>query len=261
MNSSPETVTVDALTRLLGVSHAFFTRNGGASAGLYESNNCAFGSDDERDAVSRNRAACAAHVGATALVTVKQKHTSDVVTVETPWDWDDAPVADALVTAKRGIALGILTADCGPILFADSIAGVIGAAHAGWRGAFDGVLENTVKAMTSLGAQPARIVAALGPCIGQVSYEVGPEFIARFIERDPSYAAFFTAPKPDGHTHFNLPAFVAFRLNRAGIGNVVVQGGDTCAADHTFFSYRRSALRGEPDYGRQLSAIALTGGR
>jgi YfiH family protein len=257
-HTSPETVTVDALTRLLGVRHAFFTRNGGASAGLYDSNNCAFGSSDVREAVTKNRDACAAHLVASTLVTVKQRHTSDVVTVETPWTWDEAPTADALVTAKRGIAIGILTADCGPVLFADARAGVIGAAHAGWRGAFDGVLENTVKAMVKLGAQPARIVAALGPCIGQASYEVGPEFIARFMERDPAYSAYFTAPKADGHAHFNLPAFVAARLRNAGVGNVVVQGSDTCAADATFFSYRRSVLRKEPDYGRQLSAIALT---
>lgn len=250
-------VQIDALAQLPGVRHGFFTRNGGASAGLYGSNNCAFGSDDDRASVAANRDACAARLGATALVTVKQKHTPDVVTVDTPWTWNDAPVADALVTKTRGIAIGILTADCTPVLFADEKAGVVAAAHAGWRGAFDGVLANTVTAMAKLGAAPANIIAAVGPCIGPASYEVGPEFVERLAQRNPAFAGYFTAPKANGHSYFDLPAFVADRLRDAGVGTVVVEGSDTCAFDQTFFSYRRSVLRKEPDYGRQLSAISL----
>ena len=251
-------VRVPALSALSHVRHGFFTRAGGASGGLYESNNCALGSDDDRAAVTQNRDACTQILGAKTLVTVKQRHTADVVTVTTPWTWDEAPDADALVTGERNIAIGILTADCGPILFADAKAGIIGAAHAGWRGAFDGVLENTVAAMEDLGASATRIVAALGPCIAQASYEVGPEFIVNFTERDETYARYFTAPKANGHMHFDLQTFAADRLRAAGVGTVIVEGSDTCAADAPFFSYRRSVLRKEPDYGRQLSAIALT---
>ncbi len=240
-----------------GVSHAFFTRGGGTSGGLYGSNNCAFGSDDDRAAVARNREACMQALGANALVTVKQRHTSDVLIARTPFTWDEAPEADALVTARRGLALGILTADCVPVLFADAEAGIIGAAHAGWRGAFEGILANTVTAMEKLGSTRAGITAAVGPCIAQASYEVGPEFIARFTGRDPAFARYFTAPKTSGHVHFDLAAFAADRLRAAGVGTVVVEGSDTCADDGRFFSYRRSVLRKEPDYGRQLSAIAM----
>jgi YfiH family protein len=250
-------VCVDALSALPGVKHGFFTRNGGASSGIYGSNNCAFGSQDDRDHVARNRDACAERLGASALVTVYQRHTADVVTVDAPWPYDKNPVADALVTKQRGIAIGILTADCTPVLLADAEAGVIAAAHAGWRGAFDGVLANTVTAMTKLGATPANIIAAVGPCIAQASYEVGPEFVARFVERDPALARYFTAPKANGHSHFDLPAFSADALKAAGVGTVVTQGSDTCADESAFFSYRRATLRGEPDYGRQLSAISL----
>jgi len=257
MNASQDIARVDAFTALAGVRHGFFTRNGGTSSGIYGSNNCAFGSSDNREDVARNRDLCAQRLNATTLVTVYQRHTADVVTVEAPWPWDKNPVADALVTALPGIAIGILTADCTPVLLADEKAGVIGAAHAGWRGAFDGVLENTVEAMIKLGAKAEHIVAAVGPCIAQASYEVGPEFAARFVERDPTYARYFTAPKANGHVHFDLPRFTADRLTAAGVGTVAVQGGDTCAEDGLFFSYRRSVLRGEPDYGRQLSAISL----
>lgn len=260
LTSARDIVCVDALSALYGLRHGFFTRNGGTSAGLYGSNNCAFGSDDDKAMVAQNRAACAARLGAASLVTVYQRHTTDVVTVDEPWTWDKAPVADALVTKRRDIAIGILTADCTPVLLADETAGVIAAAHAGWRGAFEGVLANTVAAMTKLGAVPARIVAAVGPCIGQASYEVGPEFVARFAERDPAFARYFTAPKANGHSHFDLPRFAADALRAAQVGVVAVQGSDTCADDGMFFSYRRAVLRGEPDYGRQLSAISLTGG-
>ncbi len=252
-----DVVRTEALAALAGVRHGFFTRNGGTSTGLYGSNNCAFGSDDSREVVAANRSACAQKLDASTLVTVKQRHTSDVLIVKTPFAWDDAPDADALVTARRGIALGILTADCVPVLLADSTASVIGAAHAGWRGAFDGILGNTVLAMTKLGAERARIVAAVGPCIGQTSYEVGPEFLARFTARDAGFARYFTPAKANGHVHFDIAAFAADRLREAGVGTVIALGRDTCAEDAMFFSYRRSVLRNEPDYGRQLSAIAL----
>lgn len=252
-------IKVEALSAVPGVSHGFFTRQGGGSAGIYASNNCAFGSQDTAEIVARNRADCAALLGTAAenLVTVKQRHTPDVVTVDAPWRWHDAPVADALVTDRPGIAVGILTADCTPILFADGKAGVVAAAHAGWKGAFDGVVAATVSAMTNLGAQADRIVAVLGPAIGRGSYEVGPEFLARFRERDPGYVRYFDPPKANGHTQFDLAAFVRDQLKNAGV--VQIHGGtwDTCAEEDQFFSYRRSVLRKEPDYGRQLSAIAL----
>ncbi|MBM3513964.1 MAG: peptidoglycan editing factor PgeF [Alphaproteobacteria bacterium] len=254
-------ITVDALSNLAGIRHGFFTRTAGASDGIYASNNCAFGSSDDAAMVARNRAACAARLGAPAeaLVTVKQKHTPDVVVVDRAWTWHDAPVADALVTRVPQLAIGILTADCVPILLADPAQRVIAAVHAGWKGAFGGVIAAALTAMARLGASPERIVAAIGPAIGQGSYEVGPEFMARFTAHDRAFAKYFTPPKPNGHTHFNLIDFVRDRLINAGIGKVVGGTWDTCAREDLFFSYRRATLRGEPDYGRQLSAIALSG--
>lgn len=240
-----------------GIAHAFFTRNGGVSTGLYESNNVAFSAADDPTHVSENRARCVQRLGLGALVTLSQKHTPEVIAVDTPWERDAAPEADALVTNKRGIALGILTADCAPVLFADADAGVVGAAHAGWRGAFDGVIGNTVAAMEDLGARTERIVCAVGPCIAQASYEVGAEFVERFLDRDRSYERFFGPSPKAGHSHFDLSAFVASLASAAGVAAVAIDGSDTCALDQTFFSYRRASLRKEPDYGRQLSAIGL----
>ncbi|MCB2109066.1 MAG: peptidoglycan editing factor PgeF [Rhodobacteraceae bacterium] len=255
-------ITVDELSVLPRVRHGFFTRSGGGSTGVYRDNNCAFtASADDHDQVAKNRAACAARldIASENLTTVKQKHTADVVTVDAPWPWRDAPVADALVTARPGVALGILTADCTPVLFADSETGVIAAAHAGWKGAFTGVVANTVAAMLALGARRERIVAAIGPCIAQTSYEVGPEFIERFLAADKNFQRFFTAPKANGHAHFDLTGFVREKLNAEGLAKIAGGRWDTCADDTQFFSYRRSILRKEPDYGRQLSAIALVG--
>ena len=253
-----DAVTIPALSALASVRHGFFTRNGGESKGLYTSNNCAYGASDERDVVTRNRARCAAELGLSSLITAYQRHTADVVTVTEPWAPENAPVADAMVTRTPGIGLGILTADCGPVLFADADAGVVGAAHAGWRGAFDGVVQNTVAAMTRLGAEPKRIIAALGPCIAQASYEVGAEFVANFVARDPANIRYFTGPKSNGRSHFDLPAFVAAQLQAAGVGTIIVNGSDTCTNDTQFFSFRRSTLNKEPDYGRQISVIGLT---
>jgi YfiH family protein len=252
-----DVLKIPALGALNGIRHGFFTRNGGESQGLYTSNNCAYGANDVRETVTRNRARCAAELGLSSLITAYQRHTADVVTVTEPWTPEAAPVADGMVTRIPGIGLGILTADCGPVLFADAQAGVVGAAHAGWRGAFDGVVQNTVAAMRALGAKPASIVAALGPCIAQASYEVGAEFVANFVARDPAYASYFTEPKSNGRSHFDLPAFVAAQLRAAGVGTVVINGSDTCATDHLFFSFRRSTLNKEPDYGRQISVIGL----
>ena len=177
--------------------------------------------------------------------------------VDRPWRREDRPRADAMVTRMPGIALGILTADCAPVLFADAEARIIGAAHAGWRGAASGVLEATVTAMTNLGAAPKRIAATIGPCIAQPSYEVGPEFPAPFLAEDAANAAFFVAAARTGHFLFDLPGYVARRLARLGLTRVMRTGGDTAAEPDRFFSYRRSCLKKEPDYGREISAIAL----
>ncbi|MCF4164860.1 peptidoglycan editing factor PgeF [Zavarzinia compransoris] len=238
--------------------HGFFGRRGGVSGGIYDSLNCGFGSRDERQAVDENRARVAGAVGAGTLVSLHQIHSTRVATVETPWQPGQGPEADGMVTRARGIALGVLSADCAPILFADAEAGVIGAAHAGWKGAIGGVAEATVAAMIDLGAKPSRIAAAVGPCIGPASYEVGPEFEARFVEQDgPAARRFFHVPDAGTRAHFDLPAYVADRLARAGIGTVDVLGLDTAADEGQFFSYRRATHRGEADYGREVAAIML----
>lgn len=237
---------VGALDALKAVRHGFFTRH---------AENCAYRTPDEHPAVDAARARCSAALGVDSMITVKQRHTADVVPVDAGWSWNDAPIADAMVTTRRGVALGILTADCAPVLFADETAGVVGAAHAGWRGAVDGVVANTVAAMVAAGAKPERIVAAVGPCIGPASYEVGHDFRDAFIARDAAYAAYFDMSR--AKPHFDLPRFVADRARAAGVGTVVVQGADTLADEANFFSFRRATLRNEPDYGRQISAIAL----
>jgi YfiH family protein len=252
--SSPQIVRAPTLAALANVRHGFFTRNERDDQIKGEANT-AFRTPTEAGAVTATRARCLAAVGGSALVTVQQKHTPDVVMVDQPWPREQNPVADALVTKRPGVALGILTADCAPVLLADASAGVIAAAHAGWRGAFDGVIENTVAAMTKNGAQAARIIAVVGPCIAAASYEVGPEFEETFTARDPAFATYFTHDTP--RPHFNLPAFVQSRLTAAGVKAAHVLGNDTCAEEDLFFSFRRSTLRSEADYGRQLSVIAL----
>jgi hypothetical protein len=242
-----------------GLRHAFFTRVGGVSDGLFASLNCGLGSGDDATAVAENRrrAMAALDLDADRLVTCYQVHSPAVVTVERVWTNADRPRADAMVTRERGVALGILTADCAPVLFADADAGVIGAAHAGWRGALGGVIEATVDAMRGLGASVGRIAAAVGPSIAQRSYEVGPEFPAPFIAEDAASDRFFAvAPRP-GHFLFDLPGYVAHRLQRLRLARVEASGGDTAAEPERFFSYRRACLRHERDYGRALSAISL----
>jgi polyphenol oxidase len=248
-------ITVDDLSAIPGVRHGFFGRN--APGETNGARNCAYRAGDNAEDVDANRAACALAVGTplSHLVTVKQRHTPDVVVATAPFA--DAPIADALITTTPGLSIGILTADCVPVLLAARSGHVIGAAHAGWRGAFDGVLENTVGKMESLGARRSDIVAAIGPCIGAASYEVGPEFLQRFVDRDPAFKVYFSQHRSDGHCHFDIAAFAADRLKGCGIARVIVTGRDTCAEEALFFSYRRSVLRKEPDYGRQLSLIAI----
>ena len=243
-----------------GVRHGFFGRHGGVSEGIYTSLNCGYGSGDEAVRVSENRARAMGEVALDPgnLVTAYQTHSRRVAVVERPWAPADAPEVDAMVTKCRGIALGILHADCAPVLFADAEAAVVGAAHAGWRGALEGVLESTLEALQRQGAQPARIAAAIGPCIGQASYEVGPEFRARFIAAEEGNAKFFrAAPARERHFQFDLEGYVEYRLVRAGVRRIERLRRDTCAESQDFFSYRRSVLDGGRDYGRNLSLIAL----
>lgn len=252
-------ITLGALDELDGIRHGFFTREGGVSEGCYASLNCGYGSGDRPEHVDENRARAAARLGLAPdrLVTVYQVHGTTVAPVGTPWSRDAAPRADALVTATPGIALGILTADCAPVLFADPLARVVAAAHAGWKGAFTGVAEATLAAMVEHGARPGRVVAAIGPCIAQPSYEVGPEFRERFVAEDPANAAFFVPSPRPGHARFDLPGYLERRLARAGVRTVLRAAGDTAADDARFFSYRRTVLDGGGAYGRGLSAIAI----
>jgi YfiH family protein len=252
-------IQAPALASHSGIRHAFFTRQGGVSDGIYASLNGGIGSSDEPAKVQENRRRMAAALGAKhdALISVHQVHSPDAVIVEGPWR-GERPKADAMVTATPGLALGITTADCGPVLFADAEARVIGAAHAGWRGAVTGVLESTIAAMERLGARRATIVAVLGPTISQKAYEVGPDFIKRFAEEAPGHVRFFKeAEKPD-HAMFDLPGFIGARLEAAGVGEFTNLGLCTYSDEERFFSYRRTTHRKEPDYGRLISAITLT---
>jgi YfiH family protein len=241
------------------VRHGFFTRQGGVSVGIYASLNCGYGSNDEPSNVTENRRRALALIGlpAEALATTYQIHSADVVEVTKPWPLEARPRVDAMVTTRPGIALGIGTADCAPVLLTDPEAGVIGAAHAGWRGAVTGVVEAVVRRMIECGAEPARMRAAVGPCIAQASYEVGPEFPQPFQQQDSDNRRFFVPSKRAGHFMFDLPGYVVSRLQRLGIGEAVFVGRDTCAEADMFFSYRRMTLAGVKDYGRGLSVIAL----
>jgi YfiH family protein len=240
---------------LASVRHGFFTRQGGVSEGLYAALNCGFGSNDSRDAVAENRARVRQALGAAALNTVHQVHGIAVVEVAAGWEPLGAPRADAMVTKARGIALGALAADCAPVLFADAEAGVIGSAHAGWRGALAGVTDAAIAAMERLGARRENIRAAVGPCIAQASYEVGPELRAAFLEKNASDA--FFAANATGRFQFDLKGYVAARLRAAGIGAVEIVPVDSYADEARCFSFRRATHRGEVDYGRLVSAIVL----
>jgi polyphenol oxidase len=240
------------------VRHGFFTREGGVSEGIFTSLNCGYGSGDEPTKVAENRGrvAAALDVASASLITAYQVHGTDTSVVIDPWDRAAAPRADAMATRTPGVALGILTADCAAVLLTDPDARVIGAAHAGWRGALNGVLESAIGAMERLGARRARIHAAIGPCIGAASYEVGPEFPAPFLARDPANAAFFAPAARVGHFRFDLAGYVAHALEHAAIASIGRIDADTYA-DPRFFSYRRTTLAGEKSYGRALSVIAL----
>lgn len=251
------TVEVVRSSMLSGVDHGFLGRAGGVSTGAVAGLNVGLGSADAPIAIAENRRrAVAAVAQGAALTTVYQVHSPDVVIATESWPDDARPHADAIVTDRPGLALGILTADCAPVLFADLQAGVIGAAHAGWKGAIGGVTDTTIAAMESLGAQRERIVAAVGPCIAQKSYEVDTAFQARFVAGDADNEHFF-APGRTGHMQFDLEAYVAHRLVAAGIAAVDTLHEDTLSQPDRFFSFRRATLAGEADYGRQISLIAL----
>jgi len=242
------------------IAHAFFTRDGGVSAGIFAALNVGLGSNDDPEHVreNRRRAAAVFDLPEAALVTAYQVHSPDVAVVDRPWQPGQGPKVDGLVTDKPGVALGILTADCAPTLLADASAGVIGAAHAGWRGAVGGVLDATLTEMEKLGAKRGRIAAAVGPCIGRLSYQVGAEFPAPFLaERDDNARFFLPDPTAAGRWRFDLPGYVVAKLKSLGVGGAEALPFDTCADETRFFSYRRACLRGETDYGRGLSAIAL----
>ena len=250
-------VAVVTSTLLMGTRHGFLGRQGGVSAGLVAGLNVGLGSGDDPAAIAENRRRVVAAVAPdAALTTVFQVHSPDVVVATAAWPDDARPHADALVTNRPGLVLGILTADCAPVLLADHDAGVIGAAHAGWKGAIGGVTDATVAAMESLGARRGRINAVVGPCIAQASYEVDDGFRARFVAVEPENDLFFVADRP-GHARFDLPGYVAHRLRTFGVGLVEALALDTLALADRFYSFRRATLRQEPDYGRQISLIAL----
>jgi hypothetical protein len=246
---------------LTGVRHAFFTREGGVSSGIYGSLNAGIGSHDDPASVSENRHRMAEWIGVPPqhFLTVHQTHSPDVIVATKPWQDGPRPRADAIVTRTEGLAIGATAADCGPILLVDPAARVIGAAHAGWKGALTGVLESAIAAMEKLGADRGRTVAAIGPLIRQPSYEVGGEFVERFIEADAENALFFLPSVREGHSMFDLAGYIRRRLEAAGVLMIDDIGVDTYS-DENFFSYRRSVHRKEPDYGRHVHAIALERG-
>lgn len=250
----------DLISAVPGLRHAFFTREGGVSDGIYAGLNGGLGSNDVPDNVRENRRRMAAHLGATPenFLSVHQIHSPDVVVATGPWDGPARPKADAIVTQIEKLAIGVTTADCGPVLFVDPHKRVIGAAHAGWKGALTGVLEATIGAMETLGAERGQIIAAIGPMIRQPSYEVGAEFVERFLDADAEHAMFFLPSTREGHAMFDLAGFIRTRLDKAGVLMIDDLGHDTYADDR-FFSYRRSVHRKEPDYGRHVHAIMLEG--
>lgn len=252
-------ITVDALTSSPKIRHGFFTRDGGVSDGVYGALNCGFGSDDSAENVAENRRRVLLELKtpAATLVTCYQIHSAIACPVTKAWSPENAPKVDGMATNVPGLALGILTADCAPVLFADAEAGVIGAAHAGWQGALNGVIEATLAEMVQLGASYDHIKAAIGPCISPESYEVGPEFFDRFLAASEKNADYFRASGKAGHHMFDLLSYAEARLRKAGVAEVFQTGYDTYRDEALFYSYRRSVHRGEKDYGREISAISL----
>lgn len=242
-----------------GIRHAFFTRQGGVSSGLYTSLNGGLGSNDDPGSVQQNRRLMAAELSVAPenFLSCSQIHSADVVAVSTPWHGSTRPTADGMVTRHSGVALAISTADCGPVLFADNHSGVIGACHAGWKGALSGILDATIIGMEALGARRKNIKAVLGPTISQMSYEVGPEFVERFIDRDTAYQRFFIPSEKNGFSMFDLPGFIGYRFSMSEIGSFENLGLCTYRNEQLFFSYRRATHRKEGDYGRLIAAIAI----
>lgn len=255
-------LTCETFNALPGITHAFFTRKGGISTGIYEGLNVGYGSSDARDSVTGNRKIAMEILGADEadLCTVNQIHSAKVVVVEEKHRHENAPQADAMVTKTAGLVLGILTADCTPVLFADPVNKVVGAAHAGWKGAGLNIMHETVTEMLKNGAETRHIHAVIGPCIQWDSYEVGPDFPDKFLECNPLDEVFFKAsPKNPSHFMFNLPGYIEKKLNELQLKSVTNLGRDTVTDEEHFFSYRRKTLRGEVDYGRQLSAVMIEG--
>jgi YfiH family protein len=252
-------MTAEFLTAGLPVPHGFFTRRGGVSKGPFASLNCSLSGQDERADVLENRGRAATALGASpdALVGLTQVHGAVCVTVDIPWRPGEGPRADAVVTARPGIALGIVTADCAPVLFADATAGVVGAAHAGWRGAVSGILESTLAAMVALGADPTRVVASVGPCIGQKSYEVAADLRDAVLADNPANASFFADGVQPERWQFDLAGYCVARLRGAGIGQASTIGADTLADADSFFSHRRRTLAGGGLIGHQISVITV----
>ena len=252
-------IRLGVLERLPGIRHGFMTRAGGVSEGIYASLNCGLGSSDDQERVHENRRRVLhmVDIPAKTLLTAYQVHSPDVLVVEEEWRAGPRPKVDALVTKRSSIAIAASSADCVPILFADPEARVVAAAHAGWRGAIGGVLQATVKQMCALGARLERIRAGIGPCIGPASYEVGPEFPAPFLAQDPGNTRFFRPAQRAGHHMFDLASYVASELAAMNLAEIEAAHRDTCAEEGAFFSYRRSCLRKEPDYGRHVSVIGL----
>jgi YfiH family protein len=255
----PAPLEADNLRDLSGIRHGFFTREGGVSGGIYASLNCGIGSNDASDLVLENRRRVSRHLGGTCegVVTLYQEHGTAAREVSRPPARDALPHADAVVSVTPGLVVGVLTADCAPVLLADPEARVVAAAHAGWRGALAGIIESAIAEMERQGARRQRISAAVGPCINQGAYEVGPEFEQEFLSRDQAYGRYFKSGGPHLRAHFDLPGFVYQRLKDSGVGSVQSLSPCTCENESLFFSYRRKTLRNEPDYGRQISAIVV----
>ncbi len=252
-------LTSEVLGAHAGIRHGFFTRQGGVSQGIYASLNCGYGSSDERANVAENRARVATGLGAAAssLITPRQAHTSHAVIANEPWTPEQAPEADAVITAVPGLAVGVLAADCAPVLLADETAGVVGAVHAGWRGARGGIIQSAIARMVELGASPGAITACVGPTISAAVYEVGDEFRADFLRQSPGNEALFHVPPGKTRPHFDLPAYVMKQLHEAGVGQSQCLDMCTLGNESLFFSYRRARAQGYDDYGRQISAILI----
>jgi len=246
-----------AIAEIDGISHGFFTRQGGHSRGIFASLNTGLGADEDNETILKNRQIVADKLGAEQLVTPYQYHSAVVLAVDEGWDWQSPPKADGLVTRQKGLAIAVNTADCTPVIFADVKGRAVGIAHAGWKGTVGGVLEAVVAAMAELGVEAGDIIAAIGPTISQENYEVGPEFVEQFIADNPDSARFFIPSKRDGHAMFDLPACVEARLQSCDLNQIEDLALCTYGDEEQFFSYRRATHRSEPDYGRQMSGVCL----